>query len=143
MHTEDPDAIAALTFHARAAPGREAAQKKIRGAWGAGCVSTGITLVAMLLAMAGHGVLGMSALNLVDVALLGGLTFGIWRRSRTCAVIMLGYFLASRLLILASPDNGALRVTSIPGALVFLYFYWQGVAGTFAFHRLRRSPAAS
>ena len=139
MHTEDPDAIAALTFHARAAPGREAAQKKIRGAWGAGCVSTGITL----LAMAGYGVLGMSALNLVDVALLGGLTFGIWRRSRTCAVIMLGYFLASRLLILASPDNGALRVTSIPGALVFLYFYWQGVAGTFAFHRLRRIPAAS
>ncbi|GAB3511105.1 hypothetical protein MNQ95_06880 [Pseudoxanthomonas daejeonensis] len=105
--------------------------KKIRHAWVAAIFSGGITLAATLVAMSGTDVLGFSAWELIDVALIFGLAFGIYRKSRTCAVVMFCYFIASKILLAMQ-----VGVTGVPMAIIFGYFFWQGVSGTFAYHKI-------
>jgi len=110
--------------------------KKIRNAWIAGIVSGCVTLVFTLLAMAGARVLGFSAWELLDVGLVFGLTFGIYKKSRTCAVLMLVYFTISKILLIL---EGA-RASGVVTGLAFIYFYALGVIGTFQYHKLVRKP---
>jgi hypothetical protein len=108
--------------------------KKIKHAWVAAVISGCITLVVTLVAMSGTDILGFSAWELIDVALIFGLAFGIYKKSRACAVIMFVYFIASKILIMMQTG----RPTGVPLALVFGYYFWQGIAGTFAYHRFER-----
>lgn len=113
--------------------------KKIKNGWVAGIISGCVTLAVTLLAISGTSILNFSAWELIDVALIFGLTFGIYKKSRTCAVLMLSYFIISKIIIMAetgSPSGIAL-------ALVFLYYYFQGMIGTFQYHKLMRRPTAS
>ena len=111
--------------------------KKIRNACVAGTISTVITLVFALLAITGTSVAGITSWQLLDVALMAGLTYGIYRRSRTCAVMMLAYFVISKVLQIV--EGG--KPTGIVLALVFFYYYAHGVVGTFAYHKhLKPSP---
>jgi len=111
--------------------------KKIRNAWVAAVVSGCLTLVVILLAMAGFNILGFSAWELIDVALVFGLAFGIYKKNRICAVVMFVYFVASKIFM--AIDGGGLR--GVPMAIVFGYFFWQGVSGTFAYHKHRKSSS--
>jgi hypothetical protein len=114
--------------------------KKIKQAWVAGIISSAVTLVATLVAMSGVKVLSYGAWELIDVALLLGLTYGIYRNSRVCAVLMLVYFLAAKLIMLRNGGQGGGLVLGI----VFLYYYARGVMGTFAYHKhMRQSPLRS
>ena len=79
--------------------------KKIRNAWVAAIVSAGITLLITLIAMSGTELMGFSAWQLTDVALILGLALGIYKKSRTCAVIMFVYFIASKIILMA--ESGA------------------------------------
>jgi len=70
-------------------------------------------------------------LGLIDVAVILALTFGVARKSRTCAVLLLLYVAVSIV--------GSLVLLNLRGVVlrsVFAYFYVQGVRGTFAYHRL-------
>ena len=111
---------------------QELGEKAIKTAWSAGIISGVLTLIVTLVAMAGHDLLGMSAWNLLDVAVIAGLTFGIYRKSRTCAVVMLVYFIGSKLLIWSETKS----VSGLPMALIFCWFFYQGMRGTFAWHGL-------
>ena len=108
--------------------------KMIRGACLAGVVSCAITLVVTLVSIAGNPMLGFNAASFIDVGLIVALTFGIWRRSRACAVLMLIYFLISKFLLLRQGFNPV----GIVIAVGFAWLYVQGVRGTFEYHRLRR-----
>lgn len=108
--------------------------KKIKYGWVAALFSAGVTLVVTIIAMTGTEILGFSAWELIDVALILGLAFGIYKKSRTCAVLMLIYFIISKILIMV--ETG--KPIGIPMALVFGYFFWQGVSGTFAYHKLKK-----
>lgn len=110
--------------------------KKIKNAWVAGIVSGCITLAVTLLAIFGTSLLGFSAWELFDVALIFGLTFGIFKKSRTCAVLMLTYFVCSKILMMVSG-----HMNGLPMAVVFIYFYFQGVLGTFAYHKHKAALA--
>lgn len=112
----------------------DAVLKKIRNAWIAGVISAVVTLGTTLMAMNGVQIAGWDAWNLVDVALIAALTFGIYRKSRFCAVAMLAYFIISKILIFA--ESG--KPTGLVTALIFLYFYAQGVQGTFAYRKLAK-----
>lgn len=116
----------------------EAVRKQIKTAWVAGCVSGALTLVATLIAMSGTAILGLDAWSLFDVGLIFGLSYGIYRKSRACAVLMLLYFIASKILIIVQTGqpNGVVM------ALVFAYCFWQGVAGTYAYRKLVESASA-
>lgn len=105
--------------------------KRIRNAWVTGIISGSITLIFTLIAMNGDQLMGFSVWNLSDVVLIFGLTFGIYKKSRTCAVVMLAYFLISKIIIISQTGsfNGSLL------AIVFIYYYVYGVIGTFAYHK--------
>jgi asparagine N-glycosylation enzyme membrane subunit Stt3 len=105
---------------------QEEAEKAIRNAWIAGIISGVVTLLAIFF------LAGFDLFNLIDVALIFGLTFGIYKKSRAAAVIMLIYYTISQILFRLEQGT----MSGIFLTLVFLYFYFQGIRGTFAYHKL-------
>lgn len=115
----------------------EEVAKKIRGAWIAAVVSGALTLIIALVAIGGTAIAGINAWNLVDVALIFGLAWGIYRKSRACAVIMLIYFVVSKILFIIETGKPGGVVLS----LIFIYYFWKGVQGTYEYHRIVRGAA--
>lgn len=110
----------------------------IRIAWGAAILSGLLTLGVTLYAMRAPGFMGFTAWGLLDVGLIFALAYGIYRRSRLCALAMVVYFVASKLLLASSIGADAIG----PAAIVFLVFYAMGVVGTVRWHALNKTPAA-
>lgn len=97
-----------------------------------------------------------SPLMWLYVAICGALAFGIYRRSRTAAVLMLAYFITSKALWVwndlelrdetdwvdfQDSVDACLGGGLLMGA-VLIGVYALGVYGTVAYHRLQRSAAA-
>jgi serine/threonine-protein kinase len=116
----------------------ESVMQKIKGAWIAAVVSGCMTLVVTLVALSGKSYLGFDAWNSIDVLLIFGLAYGIYRKSRTCAVLMFVYFAISKIMLFAQTG----QVSGAVFGLVFLYFYGRGVLGTFEYHKLRKTGEA-
>jgi hypothetical protein len=104
--------------------------KKIKNAWIAGLVSIAITVIFTLISMSGRDILGLNAWAFFDVFLMLIFVFGIYKKSRTCAVLMLLLFAANKVLMWLEAGTAS----GLPLALVFLWFYTQGVIGTFQYH---------
>jgi hypothetical protein len=105
------------------------ANTAIKGAWIAGIVSGSITLICVI-----GGFLGMDSYSLVDVLLAYGLSYGIYRKSRICAMALLIYFVICKIYILIYG-----RGTNPLGILVGLlltFFYAYGAYGTFLYNKL-------
>ncbi len=92
-----------------------------------GGLATGITAFT--------GAYGFTLFNLVDVALFFGMAFGIYRKSRTCALIMFVYHLGNRFDMYVRTGNGRLAFGFFPVAYAGAYFL--GILGTFAAHAIR------
>jgi hypothetical protein len=105
--------------------------KKIRQATIAAIISASLTMLFTLIAMAGTSFLGFSAWQLVDVGFIAVLAYGIHKKSRVCALIMLLYFIASKVYMVT---QGGGKPTGVVVALIFLYYYGLGVQGTFQYH---------
>lgn len=114
--------------------------KKIKNASILGLVSGGLTLIMLVFAINGANILNFSAWMLIDVVLIFGLAFGIYKKSRVCAVVILIHFAASKILIVMESGGS---FTSIPIALVFLYCYAMGVVGTFQYHKYIRNQKSA
>jgi serine/threonine-protein kinase len=138
MATENPYSAPTARVADAAPEIPEDIRKKIKSAWVAAAISGSITLVVTLISMSGTDILGFSAWELIDVGLIFGLAFGIYRKSRACAVVMLSYFIISKIILMVESGKPSGVVLSI----IFIYYFWQGVSGTFAYHKLKnRSPA--
>lgn len=108
--------------------------KKIKGAWVAGTVSGCLTLLTTLASVAGAPIAGFNAWNFLDVVLIFGLAYGIFKKSRACAVSMFVYFVISKMLVFKATGQFSGAVMSI----IFIYYYAQGMAGTFAYHKFAK-----
>jgi serine/threonine-protein kinase len=96
----------------------------------AATISAGMTLLFSVLAAAGVITLEeVDAWNLIDAALLAGLAYGVWRRSRVCAALLLVYVVASEVLF--AFDQTA-RFSLL--RMVFIYFYLRGAIQIFRDH---------
>ncbi|MBF0540398.1 MAG: hypothetical protein HQK91_02970 [Nitrospirae bacterium] len=108
--------------------------KDIRSAIIAGLLSGMLTLSAVILSRLSHydfTRLGYGLYTLLDIFIIYLLIFGIYMRSRVCAIILFIYFVFSRTFIV-------IETRQIPGwFIVFLfgYFYYRGIRGTFNYHR--------
>ncbi len=114
---------------------QEAALKHIKQAWVAGIISAGITLLVILVAASGSTVfakLGVDWWSLIDVVTVLGLSFGLYKKSRICAVLLFVYFVGSKIILWATMGN----VRGVTMAILFGYFFFQGIRGTFAYHSL-------
>ncbi|MBF6023432.1 hypothetical protein [Lysobacter niastensis] len=132
---ENPYAAPAAAVGDVAAPKiPEDVLKKIRYAWITAAITGAFTLALSLLAISGKSILGYSALESVDAALIFGLAFGIYKKSRVCSVLMLVYFVVSKILIMVEAGQPQGLVLS----LIFGFFYYHGAVGTFEYHRIVR-----
>jgi serine/threonine-protein kinase len=138
--SENPYAapLASVSDPVKAAAVPEEVRKQIKYAWVAASISGLFTLTFALLAISGTSLFGYSAWELVDAALVFGLAFGIYKKSRICAVVTFAYFIGSKIYMMveAGQPNGIVL------GMVFAFFYYQGVMGTFAYHKIVRSRAA-
>lgn len=117
----------------------EAIAKKIKNCWMAGVVSIAITLIFALLAMSGSvNPLQIDAWIFVDLGFMAVFTFGVYKKSRTCAILLLGLFVMNKALMWTQSG----QTSGLPLALVFLWLYGQGVVGTFQYHKLLSSRSA-
>lgn len=108
--------------------------KKIKNAWIAGVISIAVTVVFTLISMSGTDILGLDAFAFIDVFLMTIFTFGIYKKSRICAVLMLLLFAANKVIMWFNAGT----VSGLPLALVFLWFYIMGVIGTFQYHAFNK-----
>ncbi len=117
------------------------AMKKIKAGWITGVVLGVLTfLIITVVVWAGVDFLGISALMYIDVLIIFGLAFGIFFKSRTCAVLMVVYYIVSKLLMIAemgAPKNVA--SLALPIAITIIYI--QAVVGTFKYHELKAEAA--
>lgn len=68
---------------------------------------------------------------LFDIALVFILAFFIFRKSRVAAILMFVYFLLSKIHMSITMQE----INGVAFSLVFLFFFGQAIAGTFAYHR--------
>ena len=116
-------------------PDLEVPTKQIRQAWIAGIISGVVTLLVTVIAASGHDILGLgySLFNFLDVALIFALTFGLYMKSRTCALLMLLYFVGSKIFIWLQLG----KLSGLPGAIIFGYYFLMGIIGTFDYRRIK------
>jgi hypothetical protein len=129
----------------------ETAKKHINNARKAGvtwCILAGLLWIVLFLLMAffiGSKSPELSVLALIPlvvvlviIGIIGGLTLGVSRKSRVCAVILAGFTGLSLLgnvlnLISGGPPQ---IIASVLFALLFTYYFGYGVYGTFTYHKL-------
>lgn len=122
----------------------DTATRNIRDTWMAAGVCAALTMMATWMSTNGIRVEDFSAWSLpgwwpFDVAVVALLAVGISRKSRLCAVAMLGYFLASRGVLLYRDGSAA----GVLLALMFGYCFWRGAIETFPRHRQRHDTNPS
>jgi hypothetical protein len=110
------------------------AERMVACGWIAAAIAGLATLILSLTSS-----FGLTHYNLVDAALLFGLAYGIYRRSRICAVVALVYHILNRLMIFYGHDVPPIAIVL---TLMFAALYVLGVIGTFV-HHARRRPAAA
>lgn len=112
------------------------ARQHIMNAVTAGVICGIITLIVTLISIMGAKILDFDVWNLFDVALIFGLTYGIYKNSRVCATLMLIYYMIDKIY-------AAFTLSKTPSLLsiLFIYYFFQGMRATFAYHRLLQQKA--
>ena len=112
----------------------EGSLKKIKGAWIAALVSGTLTLgVVAYVVFSGSSMLSVDEWVLIDVVIIYGLAFGIYKKSRVAAVSMFVYFIINKVMMYF---DGETRGTWM--AAIFLFLFAQGVHGCFQYHSLKK-----
>ncbi|MCK5887908.1 hypothetical protein [Alcanivorax jadensis] len=114
--------------------------KKIKNGWIAAIISGVMTLGVMLLAI-NTGAMGdlFDIWTGVDVIIIFLLAFGIYKKSRFSATFMFAYFLIAKILIIVETGKPSGLIMS----MIFLYFYFQAMIGTYQYHKIIKIPKAS
>jgi len=95
--------------------------------WVAGVIAGFFTTFCVM-----TGCFGLNKYYIVDVAILFGLTYGVYRRSRTCAVLLLAYDVASQAMLFRLGRQPS--TIALVSAGIFFSAYALGVIGTFVSH---------
>jgi hypothetical protein len=104
--------------------------KKIEKAWGIGVIASFLLGVSTLAASSNRQGAIFAMWNWGTVVFILALTFGVYRRSRTCALLLLISSVSwIGLMILVGKTTGIVLL------VIFSYYSLQGVIGTFAYHR--------
>jgi hypothetical protein len=111
---------------------------KNKTGWVTTLICGSMSLVMVLVRMSRAGAIGAEAWGFIDVVLMFGMAFGIYKKSRSCAVIMLLYYAAGKMVPLIAGGS----YISIGVGLLFLFAFLQGMFGTFAFHKFVKESRA-
>jgi len=112
----------------------EQAKKAIKTAWILALVLGGITLICGIFSKHIQYFVPIKAnlWSILNAFIIFGLAFGVYKKSRFCAVIMFVYFFDSQFRF----SINSWTISNIPLALVFLFYFYQGIRGTNYYHKL-------
>ena len=111
----------------------ELAKTRIKNAYIGGAIIGVATLIFTLVAIrSGNNILGFDAWALLDVILIFGLTFGVYKKSRVCAVLLFLYVVISKIILFM--ETG--KPIGLIGAFIFGYHLFRGVQGTILYHKV-------
>lgn len=114
------------------------AKKSIKNAWITGVISGAFTLIFVLILTPFLPGMIDTAYVLIAGAIILGLSYGIYRKSRACAIILLSFYALDKILFyIESGKTAGILVT-----MIFIYYFAKGIEGTFAYHRLMREKEA-
>ncbi len=117
----------------------ETIEKHIKRAWIAAVVSASMTLLLVLLSIGGIQIIpGLDVWAIIDAAIIAGFAFGIYRRSRVCAFLLLVYAVFNEVYMISDGNKPS------PLRIIFIYYYFRGFLAAIAYHKLNpRRPAPS
>lgn len=111
---------------------RAKAQKAIKTAWITAVVSGILTTIVAAFALSGVPELSTYEYALIDAGLIFGLAFGVFRKSRIAASMLVAYWIFN--LVSTMRLSGGLLLRA-----VILGVFVEGVRGTFAHHKLQET----
>lgn len=116
----------------------EEAKKQIKGAWVSGVI---VCVISVLFAFAQLAFSAKSAEDIggaigiiVSVVILGGLSLGVYFKSRACAVILCILYILDKIVMFALEGKAAGIIVTI----IFVYYFGYGIKGTFTHYRLTK-----
>ena len=114
--------------------------RKIKNAWIAALIYGTLTLIFAVIAVYGSDATGFINARsfirtFIDLFLIFAFAFGIYKNSRIAATFMFVYFIASKIIIMVATQNFGGGILFGILFLVFLYFFSQGVIGTFQYQK--------
>jgi hypothetical protein len=113
------------------------AERRIKNAYIGGTIQGTATLLFTMAAIAsGSNILGLDAWALLDVGLIYGLTYGVYKKSRVCAGLLFGFTLIGGVIMLVETEMGSVYLGRIVGSVLFGYHFFRGFQGTITCHRL-------
>jgi uncharacterized membrane protein YjgN (DUF898 family) len=110
------------------------AKLDIKRAVSAAVIVSVMDLVLATLSLFGIKILETDLWILLDVVIVGALAYGIYRFSRTCAVLMFIYYLLLCVVMLGKAGLGGVIVRA-----VFFFYFGTGMMGTFKYHKLNKA----
>lgn len=110
------------------------AEKAMKDAVTVGVIAIVVTMMLTLIYASGAGLAHIDPWNIVDLLLLAGLTYGVYRKNRFCAIAMPIYYLSVKTVLWV----GERAFIGVPLALIFAYFFVRGAQGAWAYHKLMR-----
>lgn len=110
----------------------EQANTAIRIAWKMSLVSILVTVLLTLVYASGGSLAQVDWWNWVDIVLMLALTYGVYKKNRASAVALFVYYVAGKIYVWIIYGV----FLGVPIAAIFAYFFFRGIQGTFAYHRL-------
>ncbi len=110
----------------------EEAKTAIRIAWKMSLISVGVTVSLTFIYATGGTLAMVDWWNWVDIVLMLALTYGLYKKHRASAVTLFVYYVVGKIYVWIFFGV----FIGIPIAAIFAYFFFRGIQGVFAYHRL-------
>lgn len=105
----------------------------------AACVSFALTMIFHLFNAYISGFTADTLLNYIDPLVLVILAFGVAKKkSRVCAILLFSLFIISKMIQFVWYPN-QLNTGSIFFSFYLIFAFWQGISGTFEYHKMMKS----
>jgi len=122
---------------------REEAIKATKNGAIAACISGSLTLIIVVIAIFSNNddtlALWNDPFNFFDILLIFACAYGIYKKSRTAAIVLFVYFIISKIFI--GLETG--KISGIFISLIFLYFYGKAIQGAFSYKKIEKSENPS
>ena len=114
----------------------ELIEKHIQRAWIAAVISASMTLLLVLLAIGGVQILaGLNAWGLLDVVILSGFAFGIYKRSRVCAILLLAYAVFNEIYMMS--QDSSRHLNGLSSCITISEAFWRSSPTTNSIHLIQ------
>ena len=95
----------------------------------------------LILVMTFAGAFKFTPFNIIDASFVFGMAYGVYRKSRTCAILLFIYYVGCRFDMYQRTGNPSNAVGLL--AIAFTVAFFLGILGTFAVHSIEEEKKAA